>query len=139
MFLFILESIGTQELLLIAAVALIVFGPRKLPDMAKKIGKTLAEFRNATNEFKSTWEKEARFEVDEKVVSTGGNSIARESQISDQEKLSENGNEPLAPEIKELSSGEIERIFKTKESPEGKIETEEIQAENVLSTKKDWL
>ena len=107
--------------------------------MAKKIGKTLAEFRNATNEFKSTWEKEASFEVDEKLVSTGGNSIARDSQISDQEKSSENGNEPLAPEIKELSSGEIERIFKTKESPEGKIETEEIQAENVLSTKKDWL
>ncbi len=65
MFLFILESIGTSELILIAAVALIVFGPRKLPQMAKTVGKAMSEFRNATNEFKSTWEKEVSFEESE--------------------------------------------------------------------------
>jgi len=62
MYLFILESIGTSELILIGIVALIIFGPRKLPQMAKTIGKMMAEFRGATNEFKTTWQREASFE-----------------------------------------------------------------------------
>ena len=47
---------------MIAMVALIVFGPRKLPQIARTIGKTMADFRKTTNEFKSTWEKEVNFE-----------------------------------------------------------------------------
>ena len=58
MFLFIFESIGTQELILIGIVALIFLGPRKLPEIAKTIGKYMAEFRNTTNEFKATWERD---------------------------------------------------------------------------------
>jgi sec-independent protein translocase protein TatB len=50
-FLFILESIGTSELILIGIIALIFLGPRKLPQIAKTIGKTMADFRNTTNEF----------------------------------------------------------------------------------------
>src|SRR4051794_464340 len=65
MFLFIFESIGTSELLLIGVVALIFLGPRKLPQMARTIGKSMAEFRKATNEFKSTWEREVDFESNE--------------------------------------------------------------------------
>ena len=61
MYLFILESIGMSELILIGMVALIVFGPRKLPEMARTVGKTMADFRKTTNEFKETWEKEASF------------------------------------------------------------------------------
>ena len=60
MFLFIFESIGTSELMLIGAVALIVFGPRKLPQLAKTLGKTIADFKNTTNEFKTTWEREGK-------------------------------------------------------------------------------
>ena len=62
MFLFIFESIGTSELLLIGVIALIFLGPRKLPQMARTIGKSMAEFRRATNEFKSTWEREVDLE-----------------------------------------------------------------------------
>ena len=62
MFLFILESIGMQELILIGAIALIVFGPRKLPQMARTVGKMMAEFRKATSDFKETWEREVDFE-----------------------------------------------------------------------------
>ncbi len=62
LYLFILESIGTSELVLIAFIALIVFGPRKLPQMARTIGKAMSEFRRSTDDFKRTWEKEVKFE-----------------------------------------------------------------------------
>ncbi|MFA6955583.1 MAG: Sec-independent protein translocase protein TatB [Thermoanaerobaculia bacterium] len=51
-------SLGFPELMLIFLVALIVFGPRKLPDIGRTIGKALGEFRRATNDLKSTLEEE---------------------------------------------------------------------------------
>ena len=71
MFLFIFESIGTSELILVGVVALIFLGPRKLPEMAKKAGKIMAEFRGTANEFKQTWEKEVNFEEEAKALSLG--------------------------------------------------------------------
>jgi Tat protein translocase TatB subunit len=62
MLLFILDSLGTSELLLILAVALIFFGPRKLPQISRQIGKSLAEFRRASEDFKRTWEREVSLE-----------------------------------------------------------------------------
>lgn len=47
-------GIGMPELLLILAIALIVIGPKKLPDLAKSLGRTMREFKKATNEFKET-------------------------------------------------------------------------------------
>jgi TatA/E family protein of Tat protein translocase len=47
-------GIGMPELLLILAIALIIIGPKKLPDLAKSLGRTLREFKKATNEFKDT-------------------------------------------------------------------------------------
>jgi Tat protein translocase TatB subunit len=51
-------SLGMPELLMILAVALIVFGPRRLPEIGRTIGKTLGELRRATDELKSTIERE---------------------------------------------------------------------------------
>ena len=53
-------SIGAPELIIILVVALIVFGPKKLPELGKSLGKGLAEFRKASNELKSTIEQEVR-------------------------------------------------------------------------------
>lgn len=47
-------SIGMPELIIIFVVALIVFGPRKLPDLGRSLGQGLAEFRKATNQLRST-------------------------------------------------------------------------------------
>ena len=47
-------GIGMPELLLILAIALIVIGPKKLPDLAKSLGRAMREFKKATNEFKET-------------------------------------------------------------------------------------
>jgi Tat protein translocase TatB subunit len=55
-------TLGGPELFLIFVVALIVFGPRKLPEIGKSLGKMMAEFRKASNEFRSTIENEVEAE-----------------------------------------------------------------------------
>lgn len=51
-------GIGMQELLLILAIALIVFGPKKLPELARSLGRGIAEFKRATTDIKETIEME---------------------------------------------------------------------------------
>ncbi|HET8781828.1 MAG TPA: twin-arginine translocase TatA/TatE family subunit [Pyrinomonadaceae bacterium] len=63
MFALILESLGATELIFILAIALIFFGPRKLPQLARSMGKGLAEFRKASDDFKRTWEREVALET----------------------------------------------------------------------------
>ena len=63
MFALILDSLGSTELLFILVVALIFFGPRKLPQLARSMGKGMAEFRKASEDFKRTWEREVDLET----------------------------------------------------------------------------
>jgi TatA/E family protein of Tat protein translocase len=62
-FALILDSLGSTELLFILVIALIFFGPRKLPQLARSMGKGLAEFRKASDDFKRTWEREVALET----------------------------------------------------------------------------
>jgi TatA/E family protein of Tat protein translocase len=55
-------SIGMPELVIIMAIALLIFGPRKLPELGRSLGKSLGEFKRASNELKSTLEEEIRIE-----------------------------------------------------------------------------
>lgn len=55
-------TLGGPELFLIFVVALIIFGPRKLPEIGKSLGRMMAEFRKASNEFRSTIESEVEAE-----------------------------------------------------------------------------
>ena len=55
-------SIGMPELIIIFVIALIIFGPRKLPELGRSLGKSLAEFKRASNELRSTLEEEIRLE-----------------------------------------------------------------------------
>jgi sec-independent protein translocase protein TatA len=55
-------SIGMPELIIIFVIALIIFGPRKLPELGRSLGKSIAEFKKASNELKSTLEEEIRME-----------------------------------------------------------------------------
>ena len=55
-------SLGVSEILLIMVVALIVFGPRKLPEIGRTLGNALAQFRKATDDLKSTIEREVRID-----------------------------------------------------------------------------
>ena len=60
--LFVFEFLGTTELLVIALVALILFGPRKLPEIGRQVGKSIAEFKRASDDFKRTWEFEVEMD-----------------------------------------------------------------------------
>lgn len=135
MYLFILESIGTSELILIGIVALIIFGPRKLPQMAKTIAKMMAEFRNTTNEFKTTWQKEASFEEESNQIKN----LFEEPEAKQNLQIEENSQkEPTTkafkPEIREVDVSEIKKRF---ELEENKVEA--IQNDKGETSKRDWL
>ena len=54
--------IGVPELIIIFVIALIIFGPRKLPELGRSLGKSLSEFKRASNELKSTLDEEIRLD-----------------------------------------------------------------------------
>ena len=55
-------SIGMPELIIIFVIALIIFGPRKLPELGKSLGRSLNEFKKASNDLQNTLEQEIKLE-----------------------------------------------------------------------------
>ncbi|HJO17460.1 MAG: TatA/E family twin arginine-targeting protein translocase [Vicinamibacterales bacterium] len=55
-------SIGMPELIIIFVIALIIFGPRKLPELGRSLGKSIGEFKRASNDLRNTLEEEIRVE-----------------------------------------------------------------------------
>ena len=113
MFLFIFESIGTQELILIGIAALIFLGPRRMPEMARKLGKIMSDFRNTTSEFKATWEREVNFDEESKALRTAfddndlnSKPVARENSIQ----LPKTEAIIAAPEIKPAEPGLFDHL-----------------------------
>ena len=138
MFLFIFESFGTSELILIGIVALIVFGPRKLPQLAKTIGKTMADFRKTTNEFKSTWEREVNLEENQPehktyINETGIGSSETERMETEPHQIAEI-NTIASPEIREMSSDEVEKILTNQ-----KEKINESKTKTNTNDKRSWL
>ncbi len=99
MFGLILESLGSTELLFILVIAVIFFGPRKLPQLARSMGKGLAEFRKASDDFKRTWEREVAMESalaeskDNSILNDDSDPTDNDSETFDQPLL-----EPAAPD-----------------------------------------
>jgi Tat protein translocase TatB subunit len=127
-FLFIFESIGTSELLLIGIVALIFLGPRKMPEMARKIGKMMAEFRTTTNEFKETWQREAN--IDEEIKALRFDDEPGPEPVSRQ--TLESAAEPSPPAIKPADPSSF------KELP-SKAGSEPVPLVSDLNDKTNWL
>jgi Tat protein translocase TatB subunit len=125
LFLFIFESIGTSELLLIGIVALIFLGPRKLPQMARTLGKMMAEFRRTTDEFKSTWEREVNFEENDAAAPNPAPLPVARVSAADVDDVQ-------VPEIRELDSGEFNKI--RAEDAEPAI----TEVEHPATDKKNW-
>ena len=136
MFLFILESIGTSELILIGIIALIFLGPRKLPQIARTIGKTMADFRSTTNEFKSTWEREVNFEEEAEALRSGELTASVATPIARDSLVSENETNTLAmPTIKPA-----ERDLFSESAPLPPHADEEADEQTAeISDKRNWL
>ena len=130
MFLFILESIGTSELILIGIIALIFLGPRKLPQIAKTIGKTMADFRNTTNEFKSTWQREVDFDEEVNALRTGD----LPEPIPRGEALTDTTNSIAPPDIRPVQTDLFDDLQK-----ETIARPAEATAEDDLSDRRNWL
>lgn len=143
MFAFILEGLGSTELLFILAIALIFFGPRKLPQLARTMGKGLAEFRKASDDFKRTWEREVALEG----ARTDDNSLLETSPHPTYEP----GHPVVESPDSELVVARESTTVTTAEAPATFVETpaaappaetapvEVVQAESVPLRKQEWL
>ena len=76
-------SIGMPELIIIFVIALIIFGPRKLPELGRSLGKSLAEFKRASNELKSTLEEEIRIEEQQQKVEAAKVATAAQDPVAE--------------------------------------------------------
>lgn len=149
MYLFIFESLGTSELILIGIVALIVLGPRRLPEIARKAGKIMSELRGTANEFKQTWEKEVDFEEEAKALKIDDlldeadedKPVPRENSI-----LSDKAGSVEVPAIKAMNKEEFDAMAAAATEPandngnhEKADEHQQEEEPDLLSDKRNWL
>ena len=108
-------SLGIPELIAIFIVVLIVFGPRKLPEIGRTLGKALGEFRKATDDFKNTIEREVRLEelkgikaasMDSFVTPVEAVSRTTPSALAADATVAESS--PASPEVVESSSRQVD-------------------------------
>jgi len=71
-------SLGMQEIIIIFVLALIIFGPRKLPEIGKSLGKGLQEFKKASNDLKRTWEEEVQLDKEKETM----NNLMKDASIN---------------------------------------------------------
>ena len=140
MYLFIFESIGTSELILVGIVALIFLGPRKLPEIARTVGKFMAEFRGTANEFKDTWKREVDFEEETKALNL--NEIEGEASSDVSKKLQSDEQipttTPIEPAIKEIDPSQFEQLkIEFNEKQDSSADEQEVKVGD--NDKQNWL
>ena len=127
-------------------VALIFLGPRRLPEIARKLGKMMADLRNTTNEFKSTWEREVDFEEETKafqmdsIDDEAALPVPRENSI---------GAVADAPEIRTINKESFDKAAAQATDTEPELvsvsvsenddEDNEEDKPDILSDKRTWL
>ncbi len=97
-------SIGMPELIIILVIALIIFGPRKLPELGKSLGRSLNEFKKASTDLQNTLEQEIKieeqkeaadkFKVDENKFRTPDHSEAPPHTVASGPEADSNDQEP---------------------------------------------
>lgn len=123
--------------MLIGLVALIVFGPRKLPELARTIGKTMNEFRRSTDDFKKTWQQEIDLEGTKKDIASLTDFRNDEQPAIEERTISKKlaPAQTNQPEIKEIDKSFFDK--KLSESEDQLLEIPEIVKTN--TEKRDWL
>ncbi|MGD8210840.1 MAG: twin-arginine translocase TatA/TatE family subunit [Desulfobacterales bacterium] len=114
-------GIGMPEMLVILALALIIIGPKKLPDLAKSLGRAMREFKRATNEFKETIQLDSEIsEVKETFndISDGVKNVVDLNLKSENQKTnvvdSDNDKNEEKDETKDSASNEFSNLKKLK-------------------------
>lgn len=138
MFLFILESLGTSELILIGIVALIFLGPRKLPAMAKKAGKIMAEFRGTANEFRETWQREVNFEEEAKMLDIKGLD-EEESKPKVESAATPRMADLSVPEVRQVDASQFTDLIDAGKADVFTPAADPSQHDDVRNDKKNWL
>src|SRR4030067_3174992 len=115
-------NIGLPELLIIVAIALIVFGPNKLPELARAFGRAMREFKKATEEVKESFEAETR-DLEE-IKST----ITEENILADLGKEISNPEEPSSEPVTTEEPGP-EVLGQTEFSSEEEMKTSTEEGE----------
>jgi TatA/E family protein of Tat protein translocase len=133
--LLILESFGSTELLFILVMALVFFGPRKLPQISRSLGKSLAEFRRASEDFKRTWEKEVAMENPLADLTNDG-IASQENALHENNLLNEPSTEHAVPRQSSTNGTEDELTRVPRETAEEKS-TQDATLEPLQ--KRDWL
>jgi TatA/E family protein of Tat protein translocase len=132
--LLILESLGSTELVFILVMALVFFGPRKLPQISRSLGKNLAEFRRASEDFKRTWDREVNLED-----GAAGPPLAGQSSILNPEMT---GRPLQAPSIASVSPDQViaRQAGGSNQLPSSdETSDESVTEEPKHSPKNDWL
>ncbi|HKY03241.1 MAG TPA: twin-arginine translocase TatA/TatE family subunit [Blastocatellia bacterium] len=123
-------NFGWTEIIFVLVIALIIFGPRKLPELGKSLGASLAQFRRASEDFKRTWEEEVETEkrkLEASITST----------------------EPFSPDADTVPKQEFEPGFPDSSYADEPVATESgsgaeavsstvIEGEATGDTKRDW-
>ena len=143
MVLLFLESLGTTELLVILVVALVLFGPRKLPEMTRKFGKSLNEFKRASDDFKRTWEREVALESVEREAAIDRALVAEPQPEWSESKASDGGTPEAARDITEAAVAPVQGANIARgshvEPLAPAMSADETQTAEQPSRKTDWL
>ena len=123
-------SLGMPEILIILVIALIIFGPRKLPELGKTLGQSLAQFRRASEDFKRQWEDE---------VTLGRQRIEPPTPASFQDtNYSEPASSVAATQDGEIQSGEPEEPASAATGSEAPVIAHQEETAT-HETKRDWM
>jgi Tat protein translocase TatB subunit len=131
----ILESLGSTELIFILVMALVFFGPRKLPQLSRSLGKNLASFRRASEDFKRTWDREANLEEFSLDTKTSSQTVLPEENSI----LKENPSQTLQPPTIEAIAPDrvVSRQANDAELPVSSATTGPVAP--TPQSKRDWL
>jgi len=132
-----LESLGSTELLFILVMALVFFGPRKLPQLSRSLGKSMAEFRRASDDFKRTWEREVSLEESSLGIPANPVTLPHENTILGQETVSRSLQPPAIEPV--AADQVIPRQASDFDAPQS-AETRSFSTDEAEAPRKrDWL
>lgn len=125
-------SLGMSEILMILVIALIIFGPRKLPELGKTLGQSLAQFRKASEDFKRQWEDEV--EIEKRRLDVPPPPAERPAYTEPVITHTE----PVSTHVEDYSTAELEQSETVPATEQEPVTVPHAQG-TIKETKRDWI